>query len=81
MGAIIMDGAKIGARSVIGAGALVTGGKKIPAGSLVLGSPAKIVRSLSVQEQDSIKLWAQRYVTLSRVYLQQTVQHPDSHES
>jgi carbonic anhydrase/acetyltransferase-like protein (isoleucine patch superfamily) len=47
----------------------------------VLGSPAKIVRSLSVQEQDSIKLWAQRYVTLSRVYLQQTVQHPDSHES
>src|ERR1700689_2070081 len=47
MGAIILDGAEIGARSIIGAGALVTGGKKIPPGSLVLGSPAKVVRTLS----------------------------------
>lgn len=71
MGAIVMDGAEIGARSIIGAGALVTSGKKIPAGSLVLGSPATIVRMLSIEEQDSIRGWAERYVTLSRSYLQQ----------
>jgi carbonic anhydrase/acetyltransferase-like protein (isoleucine patch superfamily) len=41
MGAIILDGAEIGARSIIGANALVTFGKKIPPGSLVLGSPAR----------------------------------------
>ncbi len=70
MGAIILDGAEIGARSIIGAGALITGGKKIPPGSLVLGSPAQVVRSLSLDEQQSIKVWAQRYVTLSRVYLE-----------
>lgn len=69
MGAIILDGAEIGSRSIIGAGALVTGGKKIPPGSLVLGSPAKVVRSLSQDEQDAIKVWAERYVILSREYL------------
>ncbi len=70
MGATVLDGAEIGARSIIGAGALVTGGKKIPPGSLVLGSPAKVVRQLSLEEQASIKVWAERYVTLSRVYLE-----------
>jgi len=68
MGAIILDGAEIGARSIIGAGALVTGGKKIPAGSLVLGSPAKVVRTLSLEEQAGIKVWAEKYVALSRAY-------------
>ena len=70
MGAIILDGAEIGARSIIGANALVTGGTKIPPGSLVLGSPAKVVRSLSQGEQDAIKVWAERYVILSRAYLE-----------
>jgi carbonic anhydrase/acetyltransferase-like protein (isoleucine patch superfamily) len=68
MGAIILDGAEIGARSIIGAGALITGGKKIPPGSLVLGSPAKVVRALSIDEQAGIKVWAEKYVALSRVY-------------
>lgn len=69
MGAIVLDGAEIGARSIIGAGALVTGGKKIPPGSLVLGSPAKVVRTLSLEEQAGIKGWAEKYVALSRAYL------------
>lgn len=68
MGAIVLDGAEIGARSIIGAGALVTGGKKIPPGSLVLGSPAKVVRTLSPDEQAEIKVWAEKYVALSREY-------------
>ena len=68
MGAIILDGAELGARSIIGAGALVTGGTKIPAGSLVLGSPAKVVRTLSLDDQAGIKVWAEKYVALSRAF-------------
>ncbi len=69
MGAIVLDGAEIGARSIIGAGALVTGGRKFPPGSLILGSPAKAVKQLSLDEQAGIKVWAERYVQLSRAYL------------
>lgn len=68
MGAIILDGAVIGERSIIGAGALVTGGTVIPPGSLVLGSPARIVKTLSLEEQAKIKLWAEKYVKGSRLY-------------
>ena len=74
MGAIILDGTEIGARSIVGAGALVTGGKKYPSGSLILGSPAKAVKMLSLDEQAGIKVWAERYVQLSREYLQRGVQ-------
>jgi gamma-carbonic anhydrase len=78
MGAIILDGAEIGARSIIGAGALVTGGKKIPPGSLVIGSPGKVVRQLSLDEQTGIRVWADRYVDVSRAYLEQ---RPSSYQS
>src|SRR4051812_41518037 len=70
MNATILDGAEIGARSIIGAGALVTGGKKIPPGSLVLGSPAKVARQLTLEEQQGIRQWADKYVDVSRAYLQ-----------
>jgi Carbonic anhydrases/acetyltransferases, isoleucine patch superfamily len=69
MGAIVLDGAVIGERSIIGAGALVTGGTIIPPGSLVLGSPAKVVRTLSLDEQSKVKSWAEKYVLGSRKYL------------
>ena len=68
MGATVLDGAVVGARSIIGAGALITGGKEIPPGSLVLGSPAKVVRALSLEEQAGIRVWAEKYVALSRAY-------------
>lgn len=69
MGAIILDGAVIGERSIIGANALVTGGMEVPPGSLVLGSPAKVVRRLSKEEQAGVKGWAEKYVRVSRKYL------------
>jgi gamma-carbonic anhydrase len=69
MGAIVLDGAVIGERSIVGAGALVTGGTIIPPGSLVLGSPAKVVKTLSLEEQSKIKNWAEKYVRGSRLYL------------
>ncbi len=65
MGAIIMDGARIGARSIVGAGALVTGGTIIPPGSMVVGSPAKVVRSLDLKEQKSIRSWAEKYIQVT----------------
>jgi gamma-carbonic anhydrase len=68
MGAIVLDGAEIGARSIIGAGALVTQHKKIPPGSLVLGSPARVVKALDLEDQKGIKYWAEKYVALSRKY-------------
>jgi carbonic anhydrase/acetyltransferase-like protein (isoleucine patch superfamily) len=68
MGAIILDGAEVGARSIVGANALVTLGMKIPPGSLVLGSPATIVRSLSSEEQKGISRWAWNYVKTSQQF-------------
>jgi len=66
MGAIILDGAEIGSRSIIGANALVTLGIKIPPGSLVLGSPAKVRRALTLDEQKDIARWAGSYVETSK---------------
>jgi len=63
MGAIVLDGAEIGAQSIIGARALVTQGTKIPPGSMVLGSPAKVVRALTPDERQGLKWWAEKYVT------------------
>lgn len=68
MGAIILDDVEVGARSIIGANALVTLGTKIPPGSLVLGSPAKIRRPLSLDEQDDIARWAWSYVETAKQF-------------
>ena len=69
MGATILDGAVIGERSIIGANALVTMNMEIPPGSLVFGSPGKIVRTLSAEEQVGVKVWAQKYVKNRRKFL------------
>jgi carbonic anhydrase/acetyltransferase-like protein (isoleucine patch superfamily) len=68
MGSIVLDGVEIGARSIIGANALVTLGMKIPPGSLVLGSPAKIKRALSLDEQKDIARWAWSYVETAKYF-------------
>ncbi|SKA81069.1 Carbonic anhydrase or acetyltransferase, isoleucine patch superfamily [Prosthecobacter debontii] len=68
MGAIILDGAVIGARSIVAAGALVTKGMVVPEGSLVMGSPAKVVRSLTEEEKAANARLALKYVEVSRRY-------------
>jgi len=68
MGAIILDDVEVGARSIIGANALVTLGTKIPPGSLVLGSPAKIRRPLTLDEQTDIAHWAWSYVEAAKQF-------------
>src|ERR1051325_58597 len=62
MGCTILDGAVIGNPSLIGDNALVAQGMKIPDGSLVLGSPAKIVRQLTLEQRAGLKWWADKYV-------------------
>jgi gamma-carbonic anhydrase len=65
MGAVILDGAEIGSDCIIGAQALVTKGSKLPAGSLVIGSPAKVLRSLTDAEKASISALAEKYVSVA----------------
>jgi carbonic anhydrase/acetyltransferase-like protein (isoleucine patch superfamily) len=62
MGATILDGAVIEDQCLIGAGALVTQGVRIPAGSLVMGAPGKVARTLSAEERGKLKSWAIKYV-------------------
>jgi carbonic anhydrase/acetyltransferase-like protein (isoleucine patch superfamily) len=68
MGSTILDGASIGENCIIGANSLVTSGKQIPGGSLVMGSPAKVVRELTQEEVEGIKKSVAGYVSLSKEY-------------
>ena len=69
MGAIIMDGSVIGEDSVVGAGALITEQTIVPPNSLILGSPAKITRSVTAEEIAWIKESAENYVKYADLYL------------
>ncbi len=66
MNAVILDGAHIGEGSIVGANAVVTGGMKIPKNSLVLGTPAKVVKEIDKSEEN--KLHAENYVKLANKY-------------
>jgi len=74
MGSVILDGAVIGTQSIIGARALVTQGTRVPAGSLVLGSPAKVVRALTSDERKGLKHWADKYVANAAYCLKHRIQ-------
>jgi carbonic anhydrase/acetyltransferase-like protein (isoleucine patch superfamily) len=69
MGSTILDGAHIGENCIIGANSLITSNKKIPKGSLVVGSPAKVLRELTPEEIEGIKKSVAGYVELSRAYI------------
>ena len=60
--AVVLNGAKIGRRSIVGAGALVTEGKEFPDNSLIVGSPAKAVRTLTDEQAAKLRLSAAHYV-------------------
>jgi carbonic anhydrase/acetyltransferase-like protein (isoleucine patch superfamily) len=68
MGATLLDGAHIGARSIVGANSLVPQGFRCPPGSMVYGSPAKVIRPLTAAEQASLKPWAEKYVEVARAH-------------
>jgi carbonic anhydrase/acetyltransferase-like protein (isoleucine patch superfamily) len=62
MGAILLNGASVGADSIVAAGSLITEGSEIPARSLVMGSPGKVKRPLTDGEVASILEYSERYV-------------------
>ena len=62
MGAILLNGCRIGTGSIVAAGALVPEGFVVPPGSMVMGLPAKVLRPLSLDEDASIKWYADNYV-------------------
>ncbi len=69
MSATILDGAVIGKESIVGAGSLVTKGKIFPPRSLIMGSPAKVVRELTDEEVKELYASATRYVSFKDQYL------------
>jgi len=63
-----MDNAVVGSDVLIGARALITGGTQIPPRSLVLGSPASVVRALTDEEAEKVARYAARYVKYGAIY-------------
>ena len=68
MRATILDGAVIGRNSIIGAMALVTQGMIVPAGSLVLGVPGRIEKTLDPDERAGIRKWAEKYINVAEAH-------------
>jgi len=68
MGAIVLNGAKIGNDCIVGAGALVTGKMDAPDGSMILGSPAKIVRQLTEAEIEGNRESCRGYLHAAELY-------------
>lgn len=66
--AVVLNNARIGRNCLVGAGALVTEGKEFPDGSLILGSPARVARSLTEAEIAGISAIADHYVEKSALY-------------
>lgn len=69
MGSTILDGAVIGKGSIVGANSLVTMNKTFPQNSLIMGSPAKVVRPLTEAEMASNIISASHYVAYAKTYI------------
>jgi carbonic anhydrase/acetyltransferase-like protein (isoleucine patch superfamily) len=68
MNAVLLNGAKVGAGSILGAGALLAENKEIPEGVLALGAPARVVRTLTAEEKDGLRMVAENYVSRAARY-------------
>ncbi len=66
IGSVVLNGARIGRHCLVGARSLVTEGKSFPEGSLIMGSPAVVVRALSAGQIEGIRLGAEHYVVNAR---------------
>ena len=66
IGAIVLNGARIGKNCLVGAGSLVTEGKEFPDGSMIMGTPAKVVRQLTLEQIEGLRLSAQHYIDNAR---------------
>jgi carbonic anhydrase/acetyltransferase-like protein (isoleucine patch superfamily) len=80
MGAIVLNGARVGRHSLIGAGCLIPEGRVIPERSLVVGMPGRVIRKTTDEEVEKILSAAQHYVDASRAY-REHFQFPASSQS
>jgi carbonic anhydrase/acetyltransferase-like protein (isoleucine patch superfamily) len=76
MNAVVLSGCHIGRHSLIGAGAVVPEGMRVPEGSLVFGIPGRVVRPLSPDDIERIHANARAYVELSRAYRDGVIRVP-----
>ena len=72
MGVTVLNGARIGADSIIAAGALIPEGTIIPPGSLVIGFPGKVRRALTDEEKASILTYGRNYLGYKEQYLKES---------
>ncbi len=70
IGSVVLNGAKIGRNCIIGSKALVTEGMEVPDGSMVLGIPGKIKKTLTEEEQSVVPLGAEHYIDNYKKYKQ-----------
>ena len=68
IGAIVLNGAKVGAGAVVAAGALVPEGMEVPANMLVMGTPAKVKREVTEEEQARFRKNCDNYVRITAIY-------------
>ena len=66
--AVVLNGARIGRNCLVGAGALVTEGKEFPEGSVIMGSPAKVVKQVSPEQLERLRSGSLRYVEKARKF-------------
>jgi carbonic anhydrase/acetyltransferase-like protein (isoleucine patch superfamily) len=71
MGAILLNGAHVGTGSIVAAGTLLVEGQRVPARSLVMGSPGKVKRLLTQAEIADIRMYADRYAGYRIDYMEQ----------
>lgn len=81
IGAVVLNGARIGKNCLVGAGSLVTEGKEFPDGSMIMGSPAKVVRQLTPEQIEGLRRSARGYQENARRFragLCRVDAHPES---
>ena len=70
IGATVLNGAKIGKNCLVGAGALVTEGKEFPDGSMIIGSPARVMKTLTPEQIEGLRRSAAHYIENAQRYRQ-----------
>ena len=68
IGAVVLNGARIGRNCLVGAGSLVTEGKEFPDGSMIMGSPARVVRPLTPAQIEGVRGSARHYIDNARQF-------------
>ena len=68
IGAIVLSGARVGKGAIVGAGSVVLEGMRVPPRTLVVGAPARVVRTVTERDLRYIRGWVKKYVMLARAY-------------